>query len=427
MSINIVNLLKESYEQEIVNESGSNGRIKHLYEDYKMTFNEMRSIFKQIFSGKTVLTEKLDGLNLMVTYKNGEFGFSRNKSSLKEPMNMEKLGKFFDGNPKVKEAFVNSANSLVKALNSIEAKELNRLFANGQNFANMSIVYPPCRNVLDYGNRCLLQLNGIDVFDSNFNKISEDVDASKWLYESLKCHKALKQEMFEITEPNILRMKNSISAEKALNSLLEDFDKVIDGFSTKCTIQDYANERLRRYIINVCNHNNIEVDRDCAFIRELADRIGCFSGRRPTKSDICTFAKRAGVNVHSEEYRNVMETLDSKRDVINEEIMRPVESLVMKAGTLLLKNLSGFMSADPSKTSQKLVTELENTINEIEKDNSKLTVDKLKIFRKNMKKINEWQDKYCPCEGVICKINGKTYKVIGAFGPCNQIMNILKY
>lgn len=171
----------------------------HLYEDGKMTFGEMRSILQDVFQGKTTLTEKLDGANIMVTFKDGNFGFARNKASLKEPMNISKLGQYFDGNPKLKEAFVTSAESLQKALSSIEQKDLLRLFNNGQNFANIEIVYPPCANILDYGNRCLLQLNSVDVFDDKFNKISEDRDSSKWLYETLKRHDALKQEMFEIT------------------------------------------------------------------------------------------------------------------------------------------------------------------------------------------------------------------------------------
>jgi hypothetical protein len=70
--------------------------------------------------------------------------------------------------------------------------------------------------------------------------------------------------------------------------------------------------------------------------------------------------------------------------------MRPVENLVMKAGILLLRNLTGFMSADPQKTSKKLVEQLEHTIYEVEKDNSKLTKEKLKIFNRNLKKISEW-------------------------------------
>ena len=426
--LDLSEILKESFNSDILLEGGAAQRIMHLYEDGKMTFGEMRSIFQEVFQGKTKLIEKTDGCNLMVTFKDGKFGFARNKASLKEPMDISKLRQYFDGNPKLKEAFTASADSLQKALSSIESNDLMRLFNNGQKFANIEIVYPPCANILDYGNRCLLQLNSVDVFDEKFNKISEDKDSVKWLYEALKRHDALKQEMFEITEQNILRMKDSVSAEKALGMLMEDFDKILDGFSLNTTIQDYANERLKRYIINVCNHNGIGVDRDCQFIRELADRLNYLSRKRPTKSDICTFAKRAGVNVHSDEYRKVIETLEGQKDEMNEEIMRPVESLVSKAGTLLLKNLTGFISADPSKTSQKLALELESTISEIEKDNGKLTRDKLKLFHKNMKKLDNWKENFFPSEGVIIKLakTGKTYKIVGQFGNINQIMHLLK-
>ena len=424
--IDIKQLLDESNNNELLNESSIGNNSLHLYENYKMTFNEMRQIFRNVFSGKTILTEKVDGIPVFVTYKDGKFGFSRSKSTLKEPIVIEKLIKYFNGDPKIKDAYTRSASDIIKALNSIDAMNLNKIFANGQNFANIQIIYPPAKHIFDYGNRCILQLNGIDCFDSNFNKIDSDETASKWLYETLKNHKALKQEMFEIEEPRILRMKDSVSGEKALESLLKEFDKIIDGYSLKDTIQDYANDRLKRYVLNVCNHNNIEVESNCQFIRELADRIFNFSGRRPTKSDICTFAKRAGINIHSADYKHIMEDFDLKRDQINEEIMRPIERLVMKAGILLLKNLEGFMSADPQKMSQIISGELENTISEMEKDNSKLTVDKLKIFRKNVKKLNDYQEKYFPAEGVICKINGKTYKICGQFGPCNQILGIFR-
>ena len=412
--------------REILEEGGSGGHIKHLYEDGKLTFGEMKQIFNDVFQGKVVLKEKLDGCNIMVTYKDGGFKFSRNKSTLKDPMDISRLGKHFGGNPKVKEAYVNSANNLIKALNTISGEDLARVFQDGRNYANIEIVYPPCKNVLDYGNRCLLQINGVDCFDGKFNLIREDEEASKWLYETLKANDALKQEMFEITEPNILRMKNSVNAKKALGMLMEDFDRLVDGYSLKTSIQDYANDRLKRYIYNVCNKNNLEVEPDCQFVKELADRLNNSSRRRPTKSDICCFAKRAGLDVHGDDYLRTIRYLDETRDEMNEEIMRPVESIVMKAGNLLLKNLSGFMAADPQETSQKLVQKLEETISAIEADSSHITSDKLKAFKRNMRKIEEWQDRYMPSEGCVIKLpNGKVYKVVGSFGVCNRIMHLL--
>ena len=427
-SIDLEELLKESVERRILLEGGAAGHVMHLYEDGKMTFGEMRQIFQDVFQGKTVLSEKVDGINLMVTFKDGKFGYARNKASLREPMDLDRLGSHFDGNPKLREAFTESAKSFSNALKSISQIDLNRLFNNGQNFANIEIVYPPCRNILDYGNRCFIQLNSVDVMDGKFNKVSEDPDSVKWLYETLKRNDALKQEMFEITEQNLLRMKNSVNAKKALDMLMEDFNRILDGFSLNTTIQDYANERLKRYILNVCNHNGIGVDRNCSFVCEMADRLNHMSHRRPTKSDICTFAKRAGVNVRSPEYKKVMDALEGQKDEMNEEIMRPVESLVSKAGTLLLKNLTGFISADPSETSQKLALELESTISEIEKDNGRLTPDKLRLYHRNIKKLDNWKENFFPSEGVVIKIGktGRCFKVVGQFGAINQILHLLK-
>ena len=428
-TLDVGEILKESLDETLLLvEGGAAGRIMHLYEDGKMTFGEMRQILQEVFQGKTTLTEKLDGFNLMVTYKDGRFGFARNKATLKDPMDIDRLSQHFDGNPKLKDAFTESAKSFASALRTIEPNDLTRLFNNGQNFANIEVVYPPCGNILDYGNRCLLQLNSVDVFDEKMNKVSEDADSSKWLYETLKKNDALKQEMFEITEQNILRMKDSVSADKALGLLMEDFEKILDGFSLNTTIQDYANERLKRYILNVCNHNGIGVDRDCQFIKEMADRLNYLSHKRPTKADICTFAKRAGVNVHSDEYKKVITTLESQKDEMNEEIMKPVEALVSKAGSLLLKNVTGFISADPAKTSQKLALELESTISEIEKDNGKLTPEKLKLFNKNIKKLDNWKENFFPSEGVVIKLGktGKCYKITGQFGNINQILHLLR-
>ena len=48
-----------------------------------MTFGEIRNILYDVFKGKTILKEKCDGKNLLVTYKDGKFVFARNKETLK--------------------------------------------------------------------------------------------------------------------------------------------------------------------------------------------------------------------------------------------------------------------------------------------------------------------------------------------------------
>ena len=82
--------------------------------------------------------------------------------------------------------------------------------------------------------------------------------------------------------------------------------------------------------------------------------------------------------------------------------MKPIEYLVLKASKLLFKNLVGFMAADPNQNSKRIVSELENTVKMIEEDESCLTKDKMKRFKKNLMKISEYEDdKVFPTEGVI--------------------------
>ena len=433
--IDLKEIFKETKEETcLINESGVYGnRINHIFNDEKLTFGEIRNIFRSVFGGKTELYEKLDGINIAVTYKDGGFKYARNKKELKEPLDIEKLGLKYEGKTQLKEAFVNTANDIGKALQALDTENFTKIFNNGRNYLNIDIIYPPLRNVMDYGNKCLLQLNSIDIYDENYNKLDEDRDNAKIIFEMLKKHNALKQELFEISKPNILRIKNSVDAEDACNDLMTDIDKLVDGIGFRATIQMYVNDRLKRYIINAATKEGIDVGMDSEFVNEMANRISYVSHKRPTKADLQCYAKRDGINPRSEEYKRLMNVLHNTSDQINEEIMKPIEYLVLKASKLLFKNLVGFMAADPNQNSKRIVSELENTVKMIEEDESCLTKDKMKRFKKNLMKIREYEDdKVFPTEGVIFMYTNpkgitKAYKMIGNFGAVSQLLNIFKY
>ena len=52
-------------------EGGNDGHLAHLFDQGSLTFAEIRDIFKKLFTGKLGVTEKVDGMNLNVTYKDG--------------------------------------------------------------------------------------------------------------------------------------------------------------------------------------------------------------------------------------------------------------------------------------------------------------------------------------------------------------------
>ena len=399
----------------------------HLYNDGKMTFGEMKNIFNNVFSGGTTIQEAIDGLKLAITYRNGQFMIANNLASLKQPLPIDGLEKMYEGDSSnVRDAFKNSAKDITKALSSINSDDLKRFFNNGRNYLTMTVVYPPATRTIDYGNKCLIQLDGLNKYNKNFDNVGEDTESTERLYSILKNHNALRQELFEITEPNVLRIKNSQEAAKSLQSVLEQLDKLTDGVGYKCTISDYVKENIKKRIMNAAMKHDLDIDRNSDFVSEFADRISKVSGYRPTKTDLMTYAKKSGINVYEDNYRNLISEMDSTSDVINEEIMRPLEDMVINAGVLLMKNLTGYLATDPSKASQKLAMALENACNEIEHSEGGMTKDKIKRFQRNFSKIEQFQKDCIGSEGCLINHNGKIYRVNGAFGPISQILEMIR-
>lgn len=305
--LNVLELVKENT---LLNEGGAQGHLQHVFENPDLTFREIKDIFTKLFTGNIEITEKTDGQALAITYKDGEFKVARNKATLKDPMTIDKLDAMFEGRGEIHDAFVNSMKDMANALKSLDQKTLNSTFANGKNFMAFEIIYPPTKNVIDYGNRCLLQLHGINVYDEKFNKVGEDKAAADKLFKQLQAKDALKQKTFEITGPAKLHLKNAKTGKESLKEVLAELDKIVDGLGWGATIQDYAKERFEKYIVNRAIEADFPLSKGSQFVSELADRLSNVSKRRPTKADLATFAKREGLDVKSEEYKNFINELD---------------------------------------------------------------------------------------------------------------------
>lgn len=418
--------LKQIYES-LICEGGASGHMSHIFEDPDLKFSDLKKIFTGLFKGKLAITEKTDGQALAVTMKNGTVGAARNKKSLENPMPVEDIEKMFEGKAEVKDAFVKSMKDITSALKSLSEEEQLDIFANGKKFMAFEIIYPPTKNVIDYGNRCLIQLHGINKYDKKWNKIGEDKPAADKLYELLKNHNALKQETFEITNHTKLQLKDSKTGEESLKLVLSELEKIVDGLGWNATIDDYAQERFEKYIVNRANAVDFPLSRKSDFVKELAVRLSKIAKRKPNKYDIATFAKRDGIDVKSKEYKQFVDEIDKTQDDANLVVIKPLEDLVIKAGLLLMKNLVGYIALDPKKTSRQLAKELDAEIQALSSPDTSLDTSKLKRFKKNLAKLDQYQREVLPAEGIVFIYKGKVYKMTSTFGAVNQILGILKY
>ena len=162
---------------------------------------------------------------------------------------------------------------------------------------------------------------------------------------------------------------------------------------------------------------DLELSRKSTFVSKLAERISNLSKRSVTKSDLNAYAKSEGLDIKSQEFKDFVNLVDQTKDEANQHAIAPLEDLVIYAGLLLMKNLVGYISADPKKTSKRLAAELDSAINEISQ--AKLDDRKLARFKKNLVKLDKWQREVMPTEGIVFLYKGKVFKMTGTFGAVN--------
>ena len=133
----------ESYNKytDLLTEGGLGGHMNHPYDTHGLTFNDMKEMIARSLSGRLdieqAVTEKTDGQNIFVTYKNGEVGFARNKGERINPLSVTELQEKFSGRGALSDAFGEAGNDLNVALTKLNPEQLNAIFKNGRVFANM--------------------------------------------------------------------------------------------------------------------------------------------------------------------------------------------------------------------------------------------------------------------------------------------------
>ena len=100
------------------------------------------------------------------------------------------------------------------------------------------------------------------------------------------------------------------SSSKVLQQLMARLSKLVDGLGWGCSLRDYIQERYSRYLVNKALEHHIDVSKKGAFVDELTSRLSGVSSLRPTKSDLVTFAKREGIDVNSDSYREFLSDVE---------------------------------------------------------------------------------------------------------------------
>jgi len=404
---------------ELILEGGAAGHMSHPFDEKDLTFGDFKKIIEAGLSGELNFeedpTEKTDGQNVFATYQDGEVKFARNKGEMKNPMDLKTFKQKFEGHPSkmVEETFQFAAEDLAKALVKLSSKDLE-VFANGLNFMNMELIYSKNPNVIYY-DRDIIQFHGIKKTDGEGNFIGEDGAPAKSIVAALAKVNANVGKVFTIIPPQIVKLGKDIDFEKNKDK----FTKKVEDLKNKYKLTDA--DEVSKY------HEMWWRDQIESNFPDLTQDKKEGLLLRWAYGDKKTLNLRALDKELGKDKASVIKKFD-KEDVKKKqkENIRPFEDLFLELGSVILKNASNFVAANPAAEMQRLHTQIRTEADKIKKGGEVAQVNKVMSELERLDRIGGIES-IIPTEGIVFKYKGKIMKLTGTFAAINQLMGIIKY
>jgi hypothetical protein len=407
---------------QIIKEGGAAGHMAHPYDDHSLSFGDVKEIISRALGGyldiEAAVTEKTDGQNIQVTYKNGQIGFARNKGTVINPMSVQEIQDKFGGRGPISDAFGNAAEDLAEAFTRVNPQTLDGIFKNGRVFANMEIIYPATKNVISY-DVAVLQFHNLVEYDESGNTVQTDLTGGGTLQSIIQDANAHLQKTFSFIPPQQIKIGRISDFEDQQAAFFAEVDQLRDRYSLKDTnlVSDYHKAWWGDIIRTKAQELDYDIPND--ILTALINRWAFFD-----KSANIASLKKQITNPEFSAWVTEFDKKDFK--TYYKQNMEPFESIFLRLGAVVLRNAQNFLAANPSTSVQELKRDLADLIRELETTQDINTIKKLEHELRRIQRLGGFET-IVPSEGVVFVYGGNTYKLTGAFAPVNQILGVLKY
>ena len=416
-----------SEEVQLLIEGGAYGHMSHPFDDNNLTFGDMKKIIKLGLSGQLNreedVTEKTDGQNLMITYRDGKVVAARNKGQIKNrgqnALDVNSVAKKFSGRGDIRDAFVFAMKDLSRAIKSLSDKQKDKVFKNGEIFMNLEIIYPASSNVIDY-DKAVLQFHNSLQYNKDGNAVGEVKGSGRMLQGMIKQVNQDIQKHFKIIKPKVLTLPKKIDFGKKVDIYYKRVNKLQSQFGLKDTdtLGLYHQSYWEDYIYNAGKQFGYTIPK--TILKKLTKRWAFFD-KSYKIPDIKKDLKKQPKFL---EWVLTTDKVDHKNMV--KKNMLPFEKIFFSVGADILQNLSNFIAANPTKAVEKIRKDILKASNKVRAGGD---IKKMKTLKQQLEKLNSigGLKKIVPVEGVVFKYKGKTYKFTGAFAPVNQILGLVSF
>lgn len=417
-------------EKMLINEGGAAGHLAHPYEDYDLTFNDVRNMITAALSGKLEYAqEKLDGQNLMVTYKDGQVRAARNKGQIKNfgenSLTTDQVKQMFAGRGAIESAFVESMRDLETAINKLDKEQKESFFENGKKFISLEILYPDTTNVVPYGSS-QIRMHHFKVYDQEGNIVDEDVAGIYELQKALNLVQAQNQKTFKIKTTDPAELKQDTDYENQLKSFLNKLKAIQSAFSLKDNDQlnAYFSAWWKKYIEENAKKYSYALTPE--LLQALIKRWAFYD----KSVNIGEIKKQ----ITDPKFLAWVDNFDKTQvDVVRKTASKPVEGLFLELGVRVLRNISNLTTINPDDAVSKMKADVEAAISGIKSvaqdPNAQKSDAAMKFLKRELLRLRNigGYKAILPTEGIVFKYNGKLYKLTGAFAPINQILGYLRF
>jgi hypothetical protein len=415
-------------EVKLLIEGGAYGHLNHPFDDKNLTFSDFKTLIINTLQGNLdsegAVTEKTDGQNIMISWKNDKLIAARNKGHIKNhganALSVSGIKNMFAGRGEIETAFVSAMRDLEKALKGLSKKQKDKIFGEGKKFMSLEVIYPKTANVIPY-DKSLLQFHGTIEYDTDGSPVGEDRGSARVLAGMIKQINQNIQKTYSITKPFITNLPKVKDFSRRQSYFLGKLKKLQSQYNLgdTDTLSDYHQAYWMEYIYNGAKQTDYKNPSNSVLMK-LTKRWAFMdkSYKIPQiRKDLQKYPKFL-------DWFLTTDKIDHAK--LQKQHIRDWEVLFFELGAEILSNLSDFIAANPSKSAQQIRKDLKSAISKVKKSKDPKVLNTLKVQLDRLKAIGGLKA-VVPSEGITFVYKGKLFKYTGAFAPANQILGMLKF
>ena len=407
---------------------GVAGHMAHLSEDTDLTFNEIVSILGKVANAEiTNATEKVDGQNLFLSWtltpdgevevaRAGDARTARNAGDIKKGgMTTDEYISKWAGHP-AENAFTNGFKAISTALRKLSPEDLEAIFANGQRYVNMEIMYPDNPNIILYSSPNVV-LHGLQDFGEEevtpdmrsltkqkFTKLVNLVDGAI---------EKVGDENWNINGPKLVALK-----KLADGSALEDVTSKIRTFAAPvgmdATLGDYIEQVVRGYTEQAGMPADVTEKLVTLMLQpEEAKEQGItvVNLKKGLPKELQTMVSNLGAKTKSRKYIS--------------SILKPIEVAISDFAIEVLRGVKSYFVSDNDAEVARMRAELEQSIAYLKNLQASGDEKMGELVDQQLAKLGNVENLASSMEGIVFEYppgSDRIYKLTGAFAMANQII-----